>query len=278
MADKFTTADERNLLSQPGYFYSRAYGSTGGWDKSVFMNGSTYQANTDSVEIAFEDVGTVRNEVSDETVEISISAGQVLDLSLISRLSGGLFSYETVSGTPVVGATQTLESGDWSYQRTALIENQNGDGSVISITSVTGSVDGALVEDTDYFITKLDGAGWAVVLIDSSTITTETQDMVIVYDYTPSAQTILKRGGVKIIDPIELAFQTIAKSQADGTDEYVTYYFYKCFSNGNIGHGFSPENEATPITMDLGFTAKKDINRTSGDQLYKVVRGDTYLG
>lgn len=278
MADKFGTADERNLLSQPGYFYSRTYGTSDAWDKSVFMNGSTYQTNTDSVEIAFEDVGTVRDEVSDETVDIAISAGQVLDLELISKLTGGLYSYESTAGTLVSAAEQVLSSGSWSYDVTALIEGQNGDGSIPTINSVTADTDGVLVEDTDYFITKLEGAGWAVVLKDSVTLSTESQDITVNYDYTPSAKTTIKRGGAKIINPIELAFQTIGQSQIDGSDEYVTYYFYKCFTNGNIGHGFSPENEATPITMDLGFSAKKDINRTSGDQLYSVVRGDTFLG
>ncbi len=278
MADKFSTADERNLLSQPGYFYSRAYGTSDAWDKSVFMNGSTYQANTESVEIAFEDVGTVRDEVSDETIDITISAGQVLDLGLISSLTGGLYTYTTVDGTPVAGADQVVGSGDWNYDKTILLANQMGDGTQPTINTVTGSVDGVLVLDTDYFVANLSGAGWAVVILDSATVTTEAQDMTINTDYTPAAQTILKRGGIKIIEPIELAFQTIASNQSDGSDEYVTYYFYKCFSNGNIGHGFSPENTAEPITMDLGFTAKKDANRETGDKLYKVVRGDTPLG
>jgi len=276
--DKFTTADERNLLSQPGYFYFRDYGSTGAWTKAVFMNGSTYQENTETAEIAFEDVGTVRDEVSNETVDISISAGQVLDLELVSKLTGGLFTYSTVAGTPVAGHDFVASSGAWSFDKTILLDKQNGDGSKPTINTVTGSVDGALVEDTDYFVTKLDGAGWAVVILDTVTVTTEAQDITVNFDYTPSAKSIIKRGGIKIITPIELAFQTIGSSQVDGSDEYVTFYFHKVFSNGNHGHGFSPENSAEPITMELGFTAKKDTNKESGNQLMQIVRGDTYLG
>ena len=148
-----------------------------------------------------------------------------------------------------------------------------GDGSAPTITSVEGSVDGALTVDVDYFLVSLPEVGYGIYVIDSATVTTEAQDLDIVYNYTPSAQTILKRGGVKIITPIELAFQTVAE---DG--DYVQFFFYKAFTNGADGHSFSPENSAEPITMDLAFTAKKDSNRTVGDQLMRKVKGGTTLG
>jgi hypothetical protein len=154
-----------------------------------------------------------------------------------------------------------------------LIENQNGDGSLPTINSVTGSVDGALVLDTDYFVTKLPEAGWAIYVVDSVSVTTESQDIVINVDYTPAAQTILKRGGVKVMTPIQLAFQTV-----DVNGDYVQFIFYKAFGNGADGHGFSPENSAESVTMDLVFTAKMDANRPGGDKLFRKVIGGASLG
>jgi hypothetical protein len=270
--DKFTSADTDTLLSQPGYFYERAYKSVGAWKKAVFANGANYAPSVEVAEIAFDDVGNVRDEVSNETVEISIASGRVLDFDFIYDLTGGLYEKEAVAGTPVAGEAQTIDSGVWVYDEVLLLENQNGDGSKPAVNSVTGSVDGLLVEVDDYAIVQIPG-GWGIALNDSVTVTTEVQDIVVNYDYTPNAQTILKRGGVKIIDPIELAFQTV-----DENGNFVQFFFYKAFTNGADGHGFSPENTAEPITMDFVFTAKKDTNRAVGDQLMRKVIGDVSLG
>ena len=271
--DKFTSADTDTLLSQPGFFYYRDYNSVAPWTKAVFANGASYAPSVESVEIAFDDVGTVRDEVSNETVEISIASGRVLDFDFVNALTGGLYTKEVVAGTPVTGYTWTIASGDWNYDKTVLFAEQNGDGTKPTITTVTAGIDDLLVEDTDYFVTELPEAGWVIVIKDSVTVTTEVQDIVVVYGYTPNAQTILKRGGVKIITPIELAFETIAE-----TGDVAQYFFYKSFTNGADGHGFSPENTAEPITMDFTFTAKKDGNRTSGDQLMSKVLGGVTLG
>lgn len=273
MADKFTSADTNTLLSQPGYFYTRPFGSTGAWNKAVFANGATFTPSVETAEIAFDDVGTVREEISNETAEIALSSGRVLDLDFIDTVTGGLYTKETVAGTPVTGYAQTVTSGSWVYEGTILLDKQNATLTKNTITSVVGSVDGPLVADTDYFMTFLPEVGWAIYIKDSTTVTTEVQNIVITYNYTPAAQTILKRGGIKVMTPIELAFQTVAE---DG--EYVQYIFYKCYSNGADGHGFSPENSSEPITMDLTFIAKKDENRTNGDKLYKIVKGSTSLG
>lgn len=267
---KFSETDQLQLLAQPGYFYVRKL-ETDPWQRIVFQNGSNYSVNTDTASIAFDDVGDVRDEISDETVTINTSSGQVLNLDYIELVTGGLYSKTTTAGTPVAGATQDVEAG-WNYDQVIVIENQNGDGSEPTVNSVTQDPSGTpvtLLADTDYFMVKLPEVGWGIMVQD--TVDSDNSfALEIGYDYTPAAKTKLSRGGVKVIDPIQLAFETL-----DGNDEYVTYYFYKVYTDGNIGHGFSPENSAEPITMDLTFTARKDTNRTSGDQLYSVERGGT---
>ena len=126
MADKFTSADTNTLLSQPGYFYYRSYGTSNPWTKAVFANGASYSPATETAEIAFDDVGTVRDEVSNETVEVSISSGRVLDFDFINDLTGGLYTKETVAGTPVVGAAQTVDSGNWLFWSGILARESDG--------------------------------------------------------------------------------------------------------------------------------------------------------
>lgn len=270
--DKFTNADMDTLLSQPGYFYFRDYKSANPWTKAVFANGASYTPNLESAEIAFDDVGTVRDEVSNETVEVSLASGRVLDLDFVNALTGGLYAKTIVAAAPVVGAIQDVLSTTWVYDQIVVLQSQNGDLTEPAITSITASVDGVLALG-DYEMIFMPEVGWAFQIKSTANLTTEIQDIVVVYDYTPAASVKLTRGGVKIITPIELAFQTIA---ADG--DFVQYFFYKCTTNGADGHGFSPENSAEPITMDLAFTAKKDTNRDTGDQLMSIIKGEASLG
>lgn len=268
----FNETDELQLLAQPGFFYVRKQ-ETDSWQKIVFQNGSNYSVNTETSSIAFDDVGDVRDEVADETVTINTSSGQVLNLDYIELISGGLYTKTTTDATPVSGATQDI-TGGYEFDKAYMIENQNGDSSEPTINSVTQDPSGTpvtLTADTDYVVFNLPEVGWAISFFDTVD-TDNTADIEIDYDYTPASKTKLSRGGVKTIDSIQLAFQTL-----DANDEYVTYYFYKVYTDGNIGHGFGAENSAEAITMDLTFTARKDTNRTAGEQLYTIEKGGSVL-
>lgn len=268
----FNDADKETLLAQPGYFFYRAYGSSGSWTKAVFANGAKYTPAVESTDIAFDDVGDVYSQVSKETCEIAISSGRVLDFDFIQDITGGLYTKEVVAGTPVTGATQTIPAG-WGYSQISLFAHQMGNGASPTVTSVVGSVDGALVAGTDYDVVKLPEVGWGIAVNDTTTVTTLAQSILVTYNYTPNSMVTLKRGGIKIMTPIEIAFQTVT-SEGD----YVQYFFYKCSSSGSDGHGFGQEGSASVITMDITFSAKQDKNRQVGDQLLSKVIGGTSLG
>lgn len=95
-----------------------------------------------------------------------------------------------VAGALVSGATQVTTSGAYEFNQFIKITNQNGDGSAITVNSVTGSVDGLLVVDTDYYIGQNELGEYGVFIIDSATVTTMSQEFTIDYDYTPSASTM----------------------------------------------------------------------------------------
>lgn len=122
---------------------------------------------------------------ADKTANINATMLEVNKMDVISSILGS--TRESVAGTPVAGATQTATSGSWTYNTAFRIIKKDGDGTAVTVNSVTGGTDGLLVSGTDYFV-GLDSEGYTTItIIDSATLTTETQDMVVDFDYTPNA-------------------------------------------------------------------------------------------
>ena len=261
----FVDGDKLSLLSNPGVLSYRAKGSTGAYTKALFANGAAYAKSTEVSTVSFDDVGDVEDQISKETVEVSISTGRVLDLDFLAAVSGGLATVTNTAGTLVSAATLVAASGAWNYNKFIMIPGQNATKAMQTIASVVGSVDGALDVAVDYDQVNLPEVGWGLIVKDSSKVTTEVQTITVTYSYTPADVKEMKVGGVKTITPLELRFETI-----DAANKVVTYNFYNCYPDGNIGHGFSPENSAEPATMDLKFVAKVDTARAVGDQLFNV--------
>lgn len=99
------------------------------------------------------------------------------------------YKVENVAGTLVSGSTQDVVNPS-AYLSFIVIDNQNGDGSAITVNSVTGSTDGALVAGTDYEVVQA-GGKYGIQLISGGAITTLTQTFTINYDYTPNATRLL---------------------------------------------------------------------------------------
>lgn len=258
----YTQSDVGSLLSNPAVFYYRTKGSTDPFKAAFFANGAAWSKSTDIATVSFDDVGDVQDLVNKETAELSISSARILDWEFLEAVSGGLLKRTVTNAIPVSGYAQTISSG-WAYNKFILLDKQNGDKSIKqTIASVVASTDGALVEKTDYDQVYLPEIGWGIVVSGGGKVTTLAQSIVVTYGYTPSATEKLSTGGVKTISPLELRFETITN---DG--KVIDYDFYNCFSDGNIGHDFSPENSAEPVTMDLKFVARVDTSREVGDQL-----------
>ena len=142
--------------------------------------------------------------ITDQRGTVTFDGFEWRNESVREIMRNGIDTIENIAGTPVSGATQTVDSGDWGYNDFIIIENQNGDGSIITVNSVTGSVDGALVAETDYFIGQDTLGNWGIFIIDSATVTTEAQDMVIDYDYTPNASTRVWSGGIQDVPQFQM--------------------------------------------------------------------------
>lgn len=257
--NSFSDADQLTLLTNPGVFSYRPYGSSEDFHRAVFANGASYSIATESIPVQFDDVGDVTDVISKMTAEISISSGRVLDLDFLAAISGGLFKVTNTGGILTSGS-YSVASGNWSYNKFILLPGQNASGLKQTITSVTGLVDGALAVAVDYDQVFFPEIGWGIMVKDSTDVTTESQTITVDYSYTPVAVKKMSMGGAKHIEPLEIKFET-----ENSAGKTVTYNFYKCFPSGNMGHSFSPENSAEPATIDLTFTAKCDTTRSGTD-------------
>ena len=135
--------------------------------------------------IEFDNVDDLKKFVDGDKVQVTFDLAEI-NLTHLATLDAGLVTLSTVAGSPLVSQLEVIASGDWSYDQTYVLANQNDDGTVPTINSVTGGTDGALVLDTDYFVVKVDGK-WAIHITDSATVTTEAQAVTVDSDYTPSA-------------------------------------------------------------------------------------------
>lgn len=193
-----------------------------------------------------------------------------IEMSNIHKLMSGASGYSATAASPVAGATQTIASGSWEYDKFIPIANQNGDGSAITINSVTLGTDGAIVLDTDYYA-GFDAQGkYGIWIIDSATVTTEAQSVVINYDYTPSASRKLTFGSNSVdITPRALRLRKNLGTVA--SPKYFTVYIYSAVNESGLSMTFPRFDATDPTTLSVTMTGQLDETRSDLDQLFSIV-------
>jgi hypothetical protein len=150
------------------------------------LRGMSFNQKVENVVIPFDNTENIKKFKKGLTASFTFQLAE-FDMTTYSIIDDGLVILGTTAGVLVPGAEQVVLDGAWSFNSPVIIENQNGDGTVITVNSVTGSVDGVLAAGDDYFV-GLDGQGNSVVtIVDGTNATTEAQDLTIDYDYTPNA-------------------------------------------------------------------------------------------
>lgn len=153
------------------------------------IRGLTFEHRGENIEIEFDNTDPIKFFKQGTRASIMFTLYET-DMSIIDLTDDGLVNVTSTAATPVSNAAQTIASGNWSYNQWTELTYQHYSGGVIAAPTVTveAGVDNTLVEDTDFFI-GLNAAGdkYGIVFVDSTTITTEGQDMVLEIDYTPRA-------------------------------------------------------------------------------------------
>ena len=150
------------------------------------IRGLAFNDMEENVEIKFDNVDPLDYFKNGDRGSFAFTMNEV-DFDTLDLFKKGKYTKTNIAGTPVIGASQAIDGSGFDFNDFILLENQNGDGSALSITSVTGSVDGLLVADTDYALVK-DGQGrYGIAIIDSATVTVMAQTFTVIYDYTPNS-------------------------------------------------------------------------------------------
>jgi hypothetical protein len=189
-----------------------------------------------------------------------------LDLEMLFKLRGEIDSYSTVAGTEVPGAVQVIYAGSWGYNDFIQIENQMGDKTQPTINSVTGSTDGALVAETDYFVGQDDDGDWGIFIIDSVTVTTENQNITINYDYTPSAAKKLEAGG----SGKEMTSKIVRLTNTDENGKVLRLTLWKVYYNANFNITFQPDEGEDPAANPFTLLGVPDTSKAAGKQVYEI--------
>lgn len=151
------------------------------------IRGLSFNHKVETQTIPFDNTEEIKQFKNGQRASLTFQLAE-FDLTTFGILDDGLVINSTIAGTLVSGATQTVTSGSWLEKNFIEIENQNGDGSAITVNSVTGATDGALVADDDYEVVKNGQGKYGIVLnLAGAALTTEAQNLTINYDYTPNA-------------------------------------------------------------------------------------------
>lgn len=199
---------------------------------------------------------------------------------------GGIDEITTTASSPVTGATQVIAAGNWSFDNIIQIEGRNASGAMPTINSVTGSVDGVLVDRTDYAITKNSVSDWFLTVTDSATVTTENQSITINYDYTPAVTTKTTTGGGVIMDEVWTRYINRVLDTADAVDAaanagisegdaiYRTTRYDYYLGTVNVGEKttFTDSKATDPVIgYPLSIMHERDTTRAPKDQLSSKV-------
>ncbi len=192
----------------------------------------------EELEVNAEENDNVESEdrVTKQIVTVAFKQLEAIRDAVLTLLRGSLDTRTVVAGTPVIGATQILASGNWDVNKFYPLAYKNASGARPSITTVVGSVDGSLAENADYDIVQDLNGIWGIVLQDLATapaLATIVQNLTITMDYTPIASVKRASGDQSTLSKFMVRITT----KNDGKPFYWIGFY------GNIKSGFSFEHK-----------------------------------
>ena len=143
-----------------------------------------FSSLAENQEIVLDNTDPIKTYNQGNKVQFTFDLAEI-NFSNLAVLDGGLVTVTEVAGSAVSDHQLTIDEGDWSYETFIALDHQNANGSKPTVDSVTGGTNGALTVNDDYFVTKV-GNQWGIVVRDGTNTDTESQNLVIQYDYTPA--------------------------------------------------------------------------------------------
>ncbi|HWQ65024.1 MAG TPA: hypothetical protein VN429_11450 [Methanospirillum sp.] len=190
------------------------------------------------------------------------------DFSAFGIARGGIDIITQIPGTLVSGNVQTINSGVWSFNQFVPFTLQNATGAKPTLDTthpcLAGS-DGDLVENTDFVIVK-NGGVWGIVVIDSTKVTTESQNLSVKYSATPASAIKMTTGGVS-----EIGFIRLRLTNTDPVKKHIVVEYYRAQLSKGFQLKFDSEKKTSkPNMWVFQFKGYRDESRDTGDQLRAI--------
>jgi len=252
----------------------KASGDVSYFDIGALNSAITATLNWDENQVDTANAGKLEKQVKNMTMAGAFTLIN-LDEEGIVKLGAGIFTQVDTTSSPDTGIdNQVLSSGDWvdkGINNLALVNASDVSlkASVApTITSVTGSVNGALAANDDYEIIPDSNSqsGFSIILNTAGgTLTTIVQDITIVYaSVTPVASSTIYAGASTQV----LSAYAMKITHTDDNAKTRELELFSVDSNsGGFQFNYKGANEDGVEEMPLAFTAKLDTTKTSGRQL-----------
>jgi len=256
----------------------KASGDVAWTDLGVIGSSVTNTLEWDENEVESANAGTLVKQIRNMRITGGFTLWN-LDPAGIEKLGNGIFTKVVTDTTPITtGDNQVIASGDWAYGVTMPLVftklGTNYKATAVTLTSVTGSVDGALAENVDYFIHPDENSpsGYSISFIDSADITTLVQNITIVFaSFTPVASTKLY-AGQSTATLTSYALQII-HTDDNGKTRGIELFAVES-NSGGFAFNFKGANEDGVEELPMTYTAKLDTTKTSGRQLIEIFRDE----
>ena len=241
-------------------------------DLGVLVGDTTATWNYDINEVVFSQ-GQKKKQYKNQTIDASLTLAD-LNPTALGALSGGMLTKTETAGTANTSVPdQVIASGAFALNTPValVMETSSTDSTKLkasaepTLTSVTGSVDGALVDGTDYeiIIDASQFGGYSIVFLSGVTLA---QSITIDYaSVTPVASTTLSGGSSTYVP------DTLALKFYDSASKRTMTIYAANVNSGGFAFGFKASDSDGVEQMDLSFTGQIDTTRDDGDQLFNWV-------
>jgi len=224
-----------------------------------------FQETFETVDIISQSVGLVAVRKRNHRCKLNFDLIEI-NLLYLETIRGDVDTYNTVAAEIVNNHPYVVGSGDWGYDEFIEYDYQNGAATKITPDSVVGSVDGALVCNTDFFIVQNAAGKWGIVIRDSATVTTLVQTITITYDYTPAANRYLSTGSESVV--INPKVVRITNTDPDG--DTVVILVYAARNTEGINLEFPDYDAGEPWRCPITLEGRRDTSRSAKDMLFKI--------
>ncbi len=204
--------------------------------------GISFDYTLETVELKSGNYGVLSERVKTRKADIKFNLEEIKNLELLNNMQG-IDQYSTVAAAEVVGKTQIITDGEANtlYR----IENQNHDGSPVTVTSITG-----LIENDDYEIVKDSEGIYGIIFLSDFA-----GEKTVTYNYTPASAKVFKTG-----KSITVATKCIRLVNTDenGKDFMITAEYAK--KTNGFSFTFPDADSDDQMSSEIQFTATRDPN------------------